>query len=197
MRTKRSIFWIFPALAVILLAAGCAQPPASSGLPGTGGTASATVPAVTSEVTSSPVLTGVVGTAVAAGSGAVVTVQVGTAEPSLGGLGPTPTPQPIATDENGNLTVVLENSGQTVPLKVGQRFLLKLGEGYDWQVQVADQAILSRVPNVMVIRGAQGLYEAHLAGTTHLTATGDPPCRTAKPPCEAPSRMFEITVVVQ
>jgi carboxyl-terminal processing protease len=93
-------------------------------------------------------------------------------------------------------TVTLDNEGQTITVKVGERFLLKLGEEYDWTVTVADQTVLSRVKNVMVVRGAQGLYEATKAGSTTLTASGDPVCRQSQPPCATPSRMFEITAKV-
>ena len=82
-------------------------------------------------------------------------------------------------------------------LKIGQRFLLNLGSEYDWTVEVADQSIVSRVVNVTVIRGAQGLYEAKRPGQTTLTAVGDPPCRKAQPPCGAPSRMFQVQILVQ
>lgn len=94
-------------------------------------------------------------------------------------------------------TVTLEDDGGTVRLQAGERFLLKLGEDYDWTVTVADQTIVSRVMNVMVVRGAQGLYEAQKPGTTTLTASGDPVCRQSQPPCAMPSRLFEITVVAK
>ena len=80
---------------------------------------------------------------------------------------------------------------------VGERFLLNLGEGYEWTAVPADQTILRRVPNVLTIRGSQGLYEAHAVGRTTLTVTGDPACRQSKPPCGAPSRLFRLQVVVQ
>jgi photosystem II stability/assembly factor-like uncharacterized protein len=94
------------------------------------------------------------------------------------------------------MDVTLANDGQEITLNVGERFLLDLGDEYRWSVEVADQAILSRVVNITVIRGAQGVYEAHQAGTTTLSATGDPQCRQAQPPCGMPSRVFSITVAV-
>jgi photosystem II stability/assembly factor-like uncharacterized protein len=93
--------------------------------------------------------------------------------------------------------VTLADDGQTITLRVGQRFLLDLGAEYDWTVTVEDQAVVSRVVNVLTIRGSQGLYEAHEAGNTTLTATGDPVCRQAQPPCAAPSRAFQIEIVVE
>jgi hypothetical protein len=110
-------------------------------------------------------------------------------------------PTPAATTgtpvAGANATVTLNEDGQTVQMRVGDRFLLALGEGYDWTVEVADPSVLSRVIGVLTVRGSQGLYEAHKAGTTTLTATGDPPCRRAQPACAAPSRLFQVTVIVR
>jgi len=92
--------------------------------------------------------------------------------------------------------VTLADDGQTITLQVGQRFLLNLGLEYDWAVTVDDQSIVSRVINVLTIRGSQGLYEAHQAGHTGLTATGDPVCRQAQPPCGVPLRLFHLQIVV-
>jgi hypothetical protein len=113
---------------------------------------------------------------------------------------PSPATSPIATPtagESASQTVTLDNNGQTITLSVGERFLLKLGEEYDWTVTVADPSIVSRVVNITVVRGAQGVYEAHKPGSTTLTASGDPVCRQAQPPCGMPSILFEITMVVQ
>ncbi|MCL5024972.1 MAG: hypothetical protein M1531_00515 [Chloroflexi bacterium] len=109
---------------------------------------------------------------------------------STGLIAQTPTPS-----ESG--TVTLADDGQTIELHTGERFLLELGSDYDWTVTVADQNIVSRVVNVLVIRGAQGIYEAKQPGRTTLSATGDPPCRKAQPPCAAPSRTFRIDIVVR
>jgi hypothetical protein len=87
--------------------------------------------------------------------------------------------------------------GQTVELQVGERFLLKLGEDYDWTVTVADTQAVSRVINITVVRGAQGVYEAKRTGQTTLSAVGDPPCLKSEPPCKAPSVSFEVTLVVR
>ena len=122
----------------------------------------------------------------------------GTLMPPLPGSVPSATPGVTATAPAGQgLSVTLADDGKTVNLKVGQRFLLNLGEGYDWNPTVADQTIVSRVIGILVIRGAQGIYEAHAPGTTTLTATGDPTCRKSKPVCGMPSRLFKVTIVVE
>lgn len=102
----------------------------------------------------------------------------------------------ITVVSGGSPIVTLNDQGKTLVLHVGQRFLLNLGEGYTWSPVVADQQVVSRVPNISVIRGAQGIYEARAAGQTTLTATGDPPCRLSKPACMMPSRVFMLTIQV-
>jgi hypothetical protein len=94
--------------------------------------------------------------------------------------------------------ITLDDNGKTFILHPGDSFLLDLGtDVFDWTVTVDDPNVLSRIKNVMVIRGAQGLYEANTPGQTSLTATGDPLCRNSVPACAAPSMQFKITVIVQ
>jgi len=108
--------------------------------------------------------------------------------------GPETTPTPTETAPESIIT--LAEDGRTITLQAGERFLLKLGEGYDWNITIDDQTVLSRVVNELVVRGAQGIYVAHKPGRAALTAIGDPVCRSAKPPCMAPSRLFRLDVVV-
>ncbi|MCX9010995.1 MAG: hypothetical protein OIN66_07730 [Candidatus Methanoperedens sp.] len=102
---------------------------------------------------------------------------------------------PTSTVSVGRI-ITLADDGKTITLQVNETFLLKLGEEYDWNVTVDDQTVLSRVVNVLVVRGAQGIYEAHKPGKATLTAVGDPFCRKAIPPCAAPSRQFRLRVDV-
>lgn len=102
---------------------------------------------------------------------------------------------PAETEQSGR-TITLDDNGKTITLQVNETFLLKLGEEYDWNITIDDQTVLSRKVNVLVIRGAQGIYEAHKPGHATLTAVGDPPCRRATPPCAAPSRLFNLNAVV-
>ncbi|MCX9025394.1 MAG: hypothetical protein OIN85_04775 [Candidatus Methanoperedens sp.] len=93
-------------------------------------------------------------------------------------------------------TITLDDDQKTINLQVDETFLLNLGEGYDWNISIDDQAVISREVNVMVIRGAQGIYRAHKPGSATLTAVGDPLCRKSVPACGAPSRLFRLNVVV-
>ena len=112
------------------------------------------------------------------------------------------TPQPPASTEvepaaDGQKIITLEDQNKTINLAVGESFLLKLGEEYTWEVNISNQDVLSRVKNIAVVRGAQGIYTAHQAGTVTLSAAGDPQCRQSQPPCAMPSIQFEITIIVQ
>lgn len=107
------------------------------------------------------------------------------------------TPGPTATLPAGAVRrITVQDNQQTIHLRVGETFLLALGDSHEWTVNVSDQDVLSRVPNVLVVRGAQGIYKANKPGEAVLTATGDPPCRQATPPCALPSIAFRLTVIV-
>ena len=93
--------------------------------------------------------------------------------------------------------VTLSDNNQTTNLKVGDSFLLNLGDTYNWRISISPSGIISRRVNVMVIRGAQGIYDAVSPGTTTLNAVGDPFCLSSKPPCATPSINFNIKVIVK
>ncbi len=114
--------------------------------------------------------------------------------PSPSDTTPAPSRMPVILSPQ---KVTLDENGATITLKAGESFLLDLGDAFIWQdVRVSDAAVLSRRVNVLVIRGAQGIYEAHQAGAVTLTAVGDPACRQSHPACAVPSIIFKITVLV-
>ncbi len=94
------------------------------------------------------------------------------------------------------IVLTLDDSGKTLQLNVAQQFLLKLDDSYDWTIVIADQGVVARVKNVMVIKGAQGLYKALAAGQTEFSAQGEPQCRSAKPACAKPTLLFRQTIIV-
>ena len=113
-------------------------------------------------------------------------------------------PPAVATDagpDSQNIStngITLADNGKTFTLHPGDSFLLNLGmDTFDWTVNIDNQNVLSRVKGVMVIRGAQGIYEANSLGQASLTVVGNPLCRNSVPACEMPSIMFRITVIVQ
>ena len=113
-------------------------------------------------------------------------------------------PPAIATEagfDSQNIStngITLADNGKTFTLHPSESFLLNLGmDTFDWTVEIDHQNVLSRVKGVMVIRGAQGIYEAYSLGEASLTAVGNPLCRNSVPACEMPSIMFKITVIVK
>ena len=100
------------------------------------------------------------------------------------------------TNQNQQQTITLEDDGKTISLAVGDTFLLKLGEAFDWDVSIDSPEVISRKIGVLVVRGAQGIFEAKKTGSAMLTATGDPVCRKSTPPCAAPSRAFRLKIKV-
>jgi hypothetical protein len=64
----------------------------------------------------------------------------------------------------------------------------------DWTATVADQSVVSRVIGVLVIQGAQGIYEARAPGTTVLSAIGSPHCTSGI--CPQYRVAFQVTITV-
>lgn len=102
----------------------------------------------------------------------------------------------VSKEESSTKDITLEDNGKSITLKTGQSFLLKLGEDFDWNVEVDNQDVVSRALNIMVIRGAQGVYEAHVPGHATLTAVGDPPCLHSDLPCKIHSTLFTLDIEV-
>ena len=92
-------------------------------------------------------------------------------------------------------TVTRADDGKTLSLAVGERFLLDLGDEFNWTVAIADQSVVRRVPGILVVQGAQGIYEAQRAGETALTATGTFNCPPQQP-CPQIAALFRLQIVV-
>ncbi len=130
-------------------------------------------------------------------NGQTVTIIPAAETPTSNTAGGTATQDLTAQPTDQGLRVTLADDGKTIHLKVGDRFLLFLGEGFNWSPTVTDQNVVSRVVGITVIRGGQGVYEAKAPGTTTLLANGEPTCRQSKPACALPNRAFTVTLVVQ
>jgi photosystem II stability/assembly factor-like uncharacterized protein len=110
---------------------------------------------------------------------------------------PSRTPIRFTVQVTQEAQVTLADNRQTFELSVTERFLLNLGEGYDWTINIDDQSVVSRVVNITPIRGSQGVFEAHRPGRATLTATGNPTCRSSQPPCSLHSVAFQLTILVK
>ena len=130
--------------------------------------------------------TPVVSTAVAASTLESLPLQLAT-ETSLPGGNPIP--------EEG---ITQQDRGKTFNMKVGDSFLLNLGsDAYDWSVSIDNEEVLRMKMGIMVIKGAQGIYEALAPGTATLIATGNPLCLQSRPACAMPSILFSVTLIVE
>jgi len=105
--------------------------------------------------------------------------------------------QPLSTAGSTPIQVTLADQGRTIAMQVGERFLLNLEGGDAWIIEIANQAVLSPVTGMPVPQGTQGLFGALASGRTTLSATNEPACRKARPPCMLPTRAFQVEVVVR
>ena len=103
-------------------------------------------------------------------------------------------PPAISTTASSSLRVTLADNGKTVTMHVGDTFLLALGT-QQWTVHVGDQTVVARVPNIMVVLGAQGVYRALKVGSTTLSASGKPACPQGAP-CPLYLLGFSVTLHV-
>jgi hypothetical protein len=112
---------------------------------------------------------------------------------------PALTPEPGQNDLSnyyGGLVITLDYVGQTISMKPGQGFLMRLGEEFTWTVQVMPQDVLTENRNVAVEAGEQGVFIARKDGKAELTAIGEPACRLQDPPCGRPSVQFVMHIIV-
>ncbi len=98
---------------------------------------------------------------------------------------------------NGGLTVTLDYVGQTVPLRIGQSFLLSLGNEYAWSVEISPPDIVSLNMKITPEPGDQGVFVAREKGKATLKAVGVPTCRSEKPACSRPNVLFQMAILVQ
>lgn len=162
-------------VSVLLTVIGCARP-------ATGAEMNASETSQPAQVTSVPVEVS-----------PAATLAIGPA-PTSQPLRDFKTPTPAATASAGG-TITLQNAEGGVTLRVGERVLLNLGERW-WQVRVGDPTIVRLVQEPNAPPGALGYLEGLKPGKTQLSATSDPPCRSAKPPCLMPTLFVEIPVTV-
>jgi hypothetical protein len=88
----------------------------------------------------------------------------------------TPIVPGAGTGGYNSFDITLNDHNRTFYMIPGDTFLLNLGGGFDWTVNISDPNVLARIPNVAVIQGAQGIYKAMAPGNTDLVAVGKQPC---------------------
>lgn len=120
-------------------------------------------------------------------------------------LTPTATRTPTATPTKnfdldyyyGGQTVTMDDVGRILPLRLGESFSLYLGSGYTWQVVSQPEYLISQNLKITPAPGEQGIFVARQRGQGLLKAIGEPACRQQQPPCERPSVLFQIHVVIE
>lgn len=102
-----------------------------------------------------------------------------------------------APSEPAPVTITLANNNQSITLQVGQRFLLQLGDSNRWNVNIDNQDVVSRLVNISVVKGAQGVYEAHRTGNALLSAVGTAVCDPTQGVCSHLAIGFALQITVQ
>lgn len=100
-------------------------------------------------------------------------------------------------DYYGGLVVTLDHVGQTVVMKPGQGFLLRLGDDFIWTVSTEPADILTLNQKFTPASGEQGVFIARKKGISKLSALGVPVCVNRNPPCPRPDVLFELSLVIQ
>lgn len=112
-------------------------------------------------------------------------------------------PTPNATASAAEIVEVSEaDSGRTIVLRRGDFLVVTLhgSAGFPWTVPASnDSNVLPRVGHTTANGGDTQVakFVAERTGDATVSATQDPTCRDATPPCAAPSRAFEITVDIR
>jgi hypothetical protein len=94
--------------------------------------------------------------------------------------------------------ITFANNGETLRFKPGEMFLLAIDSNLAWVLNLNhDNGIIRAVPTLHPMIGTQGLFVAAGTGRLALSAKGDLLCHFETPPCDAPSKLFEVTIVVE
>lgn len=104
---------------------------------------------------------------------------------------PVPVSHPVPPAPSGSHMITQSDNGKTVTFTKGDRFGIAMGDTLQWSLSLDPSGIVTRVPNIMTLRGEQGVYTATAVGTTTLHATGAPICTPGQ---ACPQFRQEVTV---
>ena len=110
--------------------------------------------------------------------------------------GPIEPKPPVVTNPDATAMITTADNNGTVVVTKGQHVAVQLGDSMNWLLNFEPDTILTRVKNIMVTRGEQGLYTATDVGTTTLSATGSPICN-ANEACPMYLMVMKTTIVVR
>jgi hypothetical protein len=76
--------------------------------------------------------------------------------------------------------------------------LLRLGNGWIWSQPELDGSSIELAQRYFIQDPGYAEWEIHpvARGTTVISSEGSLPCHQAEPPCAAPNRLFQVTIVV-
>ncbi|MDX1511533.1 MAG: hypothetical protein R3249_09315 [Nitriliruptorales bacterium] len=117
--------------------------------------------------------------------------------PSPSPTQPTPTPSPPPPAPT---ILTADDSGGTFRVGVGEVLLVRLGEeGMRWSdLSQSGDAVAVHERLFLVDPGYREWEVTGVKpGESVLTSTGGLPCHDETPPCLAPNRLFEVTIVVE
>lgn len=111
---------------------------------------------------------------------------------------------PAATPpQPGVLALGPGDAGRSISVGAGTQIHVTLTNAvdlYQWsQVSSSNTAVVmpQPAPPAMITRGtAIAWFVTTSAGTATLSATDDPTCATSLPPCEIPSKLWQVTIIV-
>ena len=119
-----------------------------------------------------------------------------TLEPNPSPTAPVPSPTPEVDEQH---TATAEDDGKTYTLRVGDGLVILLDgdESFRWSpLVISDTSVLYGESGDAGGGDQSWKTVGRKAGRVTVSSTQDPACRNATPPCGAPSRSWQITVVV-
>ena len=101
---------------------------------------------------------------------------------------------PAATPQAN--TITMKDSGATEQVKVGDKIVVQLEDGLDWNLQLSNSSVLQPAADgVFYIKATQGRYKAVAPGSVVISATGRPKCNPGAM-CSQLEVAFQTTVKV-
>lgn len=95
------------------------------------------------------------------------------------------------------IKIILDDSGKKISMNSGDSFLLKLGEGYNWDISIDSQGVVNKQPGILGMKDAQGVFRAQMPGQAKLEAFGMPLCLQSDSPCAGLPVFFSLDVDVR
>ncbi len=130
-------------------------------------------------------------------AGCAPAAQNGSAAPQPEKNQPTAASNQGASGSGGDeLVITLDSAGKTIDMKNGQKIMVKLGEDYNWEIDVTPDLIVGQVKDATLDKGVQGVYQAKMVGKAVIQATGKPACAKDNPPCTKGNQQFTVNLTV-